>query len=280
MDGMELIARYRTKEPREQSLLSHLLGTVELASYFGQDFNFGKLEQLAALLHDVGKATESWQRYLKASVEGKNLPKKDHDHATAGAKLLAKMSDRKISLALTAIQACVMYHHGEGLPDMLSLDGNSEFFKRLNKNIEDELKEIEANLSQSVKEGIENCLQSEGWKNDGRMELLEICRTGCPSPKKLFFNMGLHLRNFSSCLIDADRTDSALFERDETLSIKREKNNWGSLLKRLEHKLNSFSNEGELEKIRKDVSSRCAELGRGNKGITTVQNVYANEKHV
>lgn len=269
MGVMELLARYRTKEPREQSLLSHLLGTAELAFYFGQGFNFGKLEQLAALLHDVGKATESWQRYLKSSVEGKKMPKKDHDHATAGAKLLEKIDGRKKSLALTAIQACVMYHHGAGLPDMISLDGNSEFLKRLNKNIEDELKEIEANLSQSVKEGIENCLQSEGWKNDGRLELLEICRTGCPSPKKVFFNMGLHLRNLSSCLIDADRTDSALFERDEMFSIRQKKTDWDLLLKRLEHKLDSFSNEGELGKIRKDVSSRCAELGLGNKGIYT-----------
>ena len=246
-----------------------MLGTAELAVCFGQDFGFGKLGQLAALLHDAGKATELWQRYLKASVEGKNLSKKDHDHATAGAKLLAKIGDRETSLALTAIQACVMYHHGSGLPDMLSLDGKSEFLKRLNKNIEDELKEIEANLSQSVKEGIEDCLQSEEWKNDGREELLEICKIGCPSKKKVFFNMGLHLRNFSSCLIDADRTDSALFERDEAPSIKQKKTDWDPLLKRLEHKLNSFSSEGELGKIRKDVSSRCAELGRGNKGIYT-----------
>lgn len=265
---MDLIARYREKEPHYQTLDSHLLETAELAEVFGNDFGFGELSCLAALLHDAGKATNSWQKYLFDSVAGKLKNKKDH--ATAGAKILQEKSIKKSSLAATAIQAAVMFHHGSGLPDMISLDGSSEFSNRLYKDFaETEISEIKSNIGDSVKNEIEKCLESDTWKNDGREVLLDSCKKGCASKKHLFFNLGLHLRNFSSCLIDADRTDSAAFENGGKNSCDVKIPDWAVLLSRLERHLASFSNKDKLGKIRSDVSERCAELGRGEKGIFT-----------
>ena len=266
MEFMELIARYREKEPREQLLSAHLTQTANLAKDFCTEFDFAELEELAGLLHDAGKSSTSWQEYLKNSVEGKTQKKKDH--ATAGALLLEKYLSEKSVLVKTSIQAVVMYHHGSGLPDMICTDGSSEFLNRLQKYDKSELSEIEKNLPESVKRKIEEILQTKEIVNDGRKVLLENCKDGCSSKKKLFFNMALHLRNLSSCLIDADRTDSAMFERG-VASLKENCPDWNLLLNRLENKLNSFSSEGELGKIRKKVSFRCAEFGRGNKGVYT-----------
>ena len=74
---MDLIARYRDEEPHYQTLDSHLIETAELAEVFGNDFGFGELACLAALLHDAGKATNSWQKYLFDSVAGKLKNKKE-----------------------------------------------------------------------------------------------------------------------------------------------------------------------------------------------------------
>ena len=265
---MELIARYRTLFPKAQLLETHLLESAEYALLFASKLGYNEIACIAGFLHDAGKGTEVWQNYLAESISGKIQKKRDH--ATAGALLLEKYLSGKSILVKTAIQAAVMYHHGSGLPDMISSDGSSEFLNRLNKKgIEADIAEIEVNLSDSIKAKIKKSLESECFKNDGRQELIESCKNACSSKKKLFFNMGMHLRNLSSCLIDADRTDSAVFERGETAFVNANLPDWNLLLNRLEIKLNSFSDEGELGKIRKNVSSRCAEFGCKNKGIYT-----------
>lgn len=263
----ELIARYREIEPCEQLLADHLYETAQLAELFGKNFGFNALIKLAGLLHDVGKGTKEWQEYLQDHMKG-HVQKK-LDHATQGAKLLAERAGDS-RLALTAIQAAMMYHHGSGLPDMIGLDGISDFEIRLAKRMKpEELSEIKDHLSEKVKLGVENCLQSSDWKGDGRTILFEVCKNGCGTKKKLCFNMGLHLRNFSSCLIDADRTDSIVFEKGEDLPLLESVPHWDDLISRLEEKLRSFPDQGELSRIRAELSERCARLGRGEKGVYT-----------
>lgn len=268
MGRMELIARYREKEPKAQPLKEHLNGTAEIALDFGKFFDFGELEKFAGLLHDVGKATNNWQKYLKDSVEGKIQSKKDH--STAGGLLLEKYLSGKSILAKTAIQAAIMYHHGSGLPDMICTDGTSEFCNRLNKKgLESDIAEIDKNLPDSIKEEIQNCLKSDLFNDDGKKVLLFPCKSNAASKKQLFFNMGLHLRNFSSCLIDADRTDSASFENGESVNRGKytEIPDWASLLEKLENRLAKMKLDTDLGRIRENVSNQCASFGQSEKGI-------------
>ena len=272
---MELIARYRNKELKKQSLDEHLLETAGLAYKYGKVFGFNELLELAGLLHDVGKATFSWQDYLKNSVKGKKQTKKDH--STAGGLLLEKYLSGKSILAKTVIQAAIMYHHGSGLPDMICTDGTSEFCNRLNKKgLESDIAEIEKNLSDIIKDEIKEAIESECFKNDGRKELLDVCRVGFEKYwriedklKKTYFNMGLHLRNFSSCLIDADRTNSTSFENGESVNRGKytEIHDWASLLEKLENHLAKMKQDTDLGRIRENVSNQCASYGQSEKGI-------------
>lgn len=263
-----MYARYRASDKQFQSLESHLVETGKLALEYGEQFEFKDIIKLAGLLHDLGKSTDSWQKYLLDSVAGKT--QRRIDHATAGAIFLDEQYKQKVSLVKTAIQAVVMFHHGSGLPNMIGLDGTSEFLERLSKEeVKDCIKEIKTNLPSYIKQEINECIQSNIVQADGRDVLLNNCKKNCSSSKHLYFNMGLHLRNLSSCLIDADRTDSATFESNANPFYSTKIPDWNNLLVCLEKRLNSFHDNGELSKIRKYVSERCADFGKKNKGIYT-----------
>lgn len=275
---MDFVARYRENEPHFQNLEEHLTETAQLAQVFGKPFGFGFLAQLSALLHDAGKASKNWQEYLRKSIEGKTQSK--IDHSTAGAKLLSEMIENK-TLALQAVQAAVMFHHGSGLPNMLCLDGKSEFAERLDKKLpESEFDEIRANIDEKIKYQIEKIIQSEEWQTDGRIALLDSCKNGCTSKKQLYFNMGLHLRNFASCLIDADRTDSAAFEANEKINLANLEKlpDWSSMLEKLENHLSKVATTDKLGKIRSYVSSRCADMGKSGRGIFTCSAITGSGK--
>ncbi|QNL96288.1 CRISPR-associated helicase Cas3' [Treponema sp. Marseille-Q4132] len=273
---MNLWARYRESDGGYQKLSDHLRQTAELSKSFGKKIHLEYITQLAGLLHDLGKASPAWQLYLQNSVREKKQHKKDH--ATAGAQYLLHRLSNEVGLAETAIQAAVMFHHGSGLPDMLGLDGRSEFLERLNKTTDDTgLDQAKAGLPQEVERDIAECISKFDLHDGGKNQLALPCKAGCMNVdrqidrKKFFFNMGLHLRNLSSCLIDADRTNSAAFEENKAMLLDdcNAIPDWGVLLQKLERELKKFSNTDVLGKIRKTVSDRCAELGAGEKRIYT-----------
>jgi CRISPR-associated endonuclease/helicase Cas3 len=87
-----------------------------------------------------------------------------------------------------------------------------------------------------------------------------------------FFNLGLTARFLSSCLIDADRRSSALF--DLNIPVSKEdaapKTDWGLLHRRLEDHLAGLPAGGKLNDIRRMVSERCAGYADREDGIYTL----------
>lgn len=265
---MDIYARNRKSDNQYQLLEHHLLETASLSEVFGKDFEMSGLLYLAGILHDFGKYTKSWQQYLEDSIAGKKQENKDH--ATAGGQFIEHKISQELSLAEQIIQAIVLYHHGQGLPDFLNLKGETIFKKRLEKiDTKQDLPEIESNLPEKVKIKIQKCIDSDCLRNDVKKEFFDACKKGCLSRKQFEFNKGLHLRNLSSCLIDADRTDSANFDNGEELNLEKYEKipDWKNLLQKLETKLATFDNSGKLGEIRKNLSDSCLEFGAKKKGI-------------
>ncbi len=75
-----------------------------------------------------------------------------------------------------------------------------------------------------------------------------------------------------SCLIDADRVDSADFEKPVAARFRQHNNYapWSDLIDRLENRLTLFSSEGSVNVLRRQVSTHCLEAAGRPKGIYTL----------
>ena len=110
-----------------QSLTAHLKGTAELAGAFADDFGAGILARAAALLHDYGKATKSFQARLRGTFA-------KVDHSTAGGQEAVRRYGKCFGHFLSY---AILGHHA-GLPDAgsdQSLDGT--LIRRLSQRLKE-----------------------------------------------------------------------------------------------------------------------------------------------
>lgn len=170
-----------------QWLDEHLEGTATLASEFAHKFGSESWGRACGLIHDTGKATESWQQYLTRKSgydEDAHLESKSGtiDHSTPGARLAEEFFGKGIGRILSY---CVAGHHA-GLPDWIGSQSALSF--RL-QNAE------EGSISAEYR------------------SLLADCRPGAPprkfDPKGL--DLSLWIRMLYSCLVDADFLDTEAY---------------------------------------------------------------------
>ena len=86
------------------------------------------------------------------------------------------------------------------------------------------------------------------------------------------FKQGLLLRMLFSCLIDADRIDTADFEKPRAARLRQhgKYTPWQVLTDRLERRLAAFPQEGWVNQLRRNISEHCLKAGERPKGIFTL----------
>jgi CRISPR-associated endonuclease/helicase Cas3 len=268
-------ARYKTGSNTEyQTLTDHLEECGMYVELFSKKIELQQPALLIALLHDLGKNCKSWAAYLEDNHKsGKKNAKEDH--GTTGGQYLYESIKHKFGdsgeLVAQLLAACVMYHHGKGLPDVIAPDGTAHLHKRLEINRDKtHVDEAVENLDISIKERIDDILTDENFIT----KTMNILRTLTKSDIKeaRSFNLGLTARFLSSCLIDGDRRSSALF--DSGIPAKKEdavvKADWKSLRECLENKLAEFPYSGKINEIRRTISTRCAEFAERKDAIYTL----------
>ncbi|RLE15967.1 MAG: hypothetical protein DRJ14_09405 [Acidobacteria bacterium] len=232
-----------------QKLSDHLTATADLAKVFAGVFGCGNTGYWAGLLHDLGKYTHAFQDYLRRSLEGKNVTRGEVIHALQG----AKFAEEKISDHLIAdIVGNVIATHHNGLFDNIT-DGERTLSVKTSKG-EEKLHYVEATNAFSP------IINEEKLKK----EVLSFCQI-CQN-KKLNLHFMLHFltKVVYSCVVDADRCNSADLEIDHTIP------DWLALIKQLENYLGSFSDEVGINKVRKSISEQCQQASRRQQGIYTL----------
>lgn len=125
--------RDNVDESEWQLLIDHLTSTSDLAAQMGEALGIADLARIAGLLHDIGKYSLDFQARLRGN------PRRV-DHATAGAREIARLFPNKPhKLLAEIISYCIAGHH-TGLPDYGSnsdLTGPTLLARREKKQIPD-----------------------------------------------------------------------------------------------------------------------------------------------
>lgn len=292
LDKTVFIAHKRTSDSSIQSLEAHLTEVAEIAARLASKIDSENAGRLIGLMHDFGKYSHTFQNYIKSGTGLINSDEDDYvdanglkgkiDHSTAGAqwvyKNLERYGDKGQGLLCGQILAlCVASHHS-GLIDSLDLDAQFNFDRRINK--EDE----KTHLSECLKNADNTILNNATALATVNLvkELLAILN---PIIKQINaeysqghsaaivpeFNLGFYTRFLFSCLIDADRINSADFESPENVLLRSKGlPDWTLAIQRLETKLAGFAVDSEVAKIRKEISDQCLVKATQPQGIYTL----------
>ncbi|MBA4410460.1 MAG: CRISPR-associated helicase/endonuclease Cas3 [Odoribacter sp.] len=279
-DGINLIQK-------EQTLDEHLKNVSFISALNASKIGLTKAGELIGQLHDFGKYSDVFQNYIRSAsglinqdedeyVDSQGLKGKI-DHSTAGAKYIwnfAKGKKLKEQIAAQLLSLCVASHHS-GLIDCLTIDGENDFTRRMGK-ADNKTHLVEA-LSKAEPEIIEKVkiLLDDTECFGGVLQVLKKIAQTEKNETIIRFQSGLMIRMLYSCLIDADRLDTANFENPKY--VKKRQNgkyiNWELLIDRLEKKLKEFEDKpgkNKVDILRKLISDACFERSADNTGIFTL----------
>ncbi len=295
---MEFIAHVREADSQaRQSLENHLRGVGFLSGQFADKLGLPKHGKAIGLLHDLGKYSIDFQHYILSAtgllnqdedeeyVDAKGLKGKI-DHSTSGAQLVwsaLSAQGQKGHFAGQVLALCIASHHS-GLIDCLSLSDKTaavdNFSKRMNKaDRATHLAESIGNACPQLMQEAQALLTDPGLMDDlwsWRIRLAEKAPRQSPA---LHQQLGLLVRVLFSCLIDADRIDTADFEhpRKAMHRPKGEYRAWDVLIHRLESHLSDLPSgtpgdaaKSDINTLRRDISLHCLNAESRNTGIYTL----------
>ncbi len=286
MGENKFIAHHRESDGKEQPLQDHLLGVAGKSGLAAAKVGLNVQGELIGLLHDLGKYSDDFQNYLKSAVgllnqdededfvDAKGLKGKI-DHSTAGAQLIwQELSKQKGfgSIVGQILALCVASHHS-GLIDCMAGSGENIFSKRMNKDDSKvHLNEALRNMDISISEQFKVLISRSNITTDMIAIFKEIAERDPELETVVCQKIGLLVRMLFSCLIDADRLDTADFERPKAAlhRLNGSYEQWPVLIQRLEQCLVAMKPTHPIDLLRQDISKHCLDRASKPKGIYTL----------
>jgi CRISPR-associated endonuclease/helicase Cas3 len=280
------IAHVRTVDKKQQTVAVHLQEVAEIAKTLAAKINVPEAGELIGLLHDFGKYSASFQNYIQSGTGLLNDMDADYvdavsqkgkiDHSTAGAQLIwevlakyGKNGEGKLCAQILAL--CIASHHS-GLIDCLTPDGINGFKKRIEKQDDNShLAECKQNADDHILEQAKS-LADKPLMVAMLKQLSLITKNEQHEVIKHFY-IGFWTRFLFSCLIDADRINSADFERPNNAFYRNKAVSWDVAINRLELFLTDQSktnNDIQINSIRRTISDTCKNRAQDTQGIYTL----------
>lgn len=292
-----IIAHRRERDGANQYLNQHLLGVAKLAKTFASKFDLGDAGELIGLLHDFGKYSQAFQTYIQSATGLLNQDEDENyvdvaglkgkiDHSTSGAQFIwqtLQQQGQTSPLAAQILALCVASHHS-GVIDCLSMSASHPaediFSKRMGKS------DARTHLNEVLEKAAPDLLDNAR----GLLAQPEMVRAFVDWNKRILGaapgnndqekavnpafsqQVGLLVRALFSCLIDADRIDTADFEFP-CRARRRLRGNypaWKTLIVRLENHLTGFVPRYPIDHLRQDISRHCLEAATRKPGIFTL----------
>lgn len=285
MDSSNFIAHRRKCDNKDQTVQEHLIEVSLICRRLAEKVVVPDAGELLGLLHDFGKYSQQFQTYIQSAtgllnpdlddeyVDAKALKGKV-DHSTAGAQWVWQRFQRygvQGRLVGQILAICLASHHG-GLLDCLKPGGENGFSDRINKDqekthLQECLKTAENEVLSKLDELTTDAFLREFWNQ----LVLLVAPEKNESETIKQFRLGFFLRFLFSCLIDADRIDSADFENPGNVRFRSKLPvDWQIAIDRLEAKLANFPVRNEIDTARREISDQCKKKAESSQGIYTL----------
>lgn len=250
-------------EIKGQLLKQHLNHVSRLAEHFGKKVRLSNFMRLAGLLHDMGKYSAEFQKYIKEESEraylGDIAKKSSHiDHGVYGAKFIYEKyagSDAINRMTAEILMVICCCHHG-GLPDCTNKVGALTVINRIESIALSQLEAVLALFNKEIAIDLEELFTMA--KNEMECALQVLTANG---KKECFFYFNLIVKLVYSMLVDADRLDSMCFELGEQ--------EWEKYLEDPDFDEHLTTYQKNLEQYMQQISERNVE----NEGMLKVNQV-------
>ncbi len=294
------IAHVRSTDNSQQTVATHLQEVAKIAKAHATKINAPEAGELIGLLHDFGKYSADFQNYIQSGTGLLNPDIDDDyvdavalkgkiDHSTAGAQWIYQTLSQhggKGKCCAQILAVCVASHHGRGLIDCLKPYGDTmEEIDGFNRRIKKadtltHLDECTQNADDSILEKAKQ-LAGEPLINAMIAQLDQFTQSEQHNTIKQFY-IGFWTRFLFSCLIDADRINSADFENPHQAAHRNKPVPWDIAIHRLEcflaeqqllieQKADSLPAKTlQLNEIRRDISNTCKHRATDAQGIYTL----------
>jgi CRISPR-associated endonuclease/helicase Cas3 len=276
-----------------QPLDTHLWNVGELAGEFASKFGLQTHGRLVGLLHDLGKYSYTFQSYIQSATGLLNQDEDEDfvdfnglkgkiDHSSSGAQLVwSTMAPKGYleSIVAQILALCIASHHS-GLIDCIGKSPTSPaedlFTKRMNKSsLKTHLPEVLSKANKDILDAAEELMSrneiSETLQNWVKRIQVQLPNRDVNSP--IFHQqMGLLARSLFSCLLDADRIDTADFENPAS-GRQRQRGRyekWDDLVQRLETHLFRLASAYPIDTLRQRISQNCLEGAGGKRSVYTL----------
>ena len=281
----KFIAHYRNSDQKGQFVHNHLEEVSEICEKFAAGIDIPSAGKILGFLHDIGKYSSQFQNYIQ-SATGILNPDIDNeyidaatmkgkiDHSTAGAQWIwqrYKNYGNQGELVGQILSICLASHHG-GLLDCLHPSGQNGFIKRIRKpdnktHFQECLKHSDTRILNKIED-----LATDEFLQRFCNRLLEIVNINKEQSETVkHFKLGFLTRFLFSCLIDADRINSADFENPEIAKLRPVTPvNWQIAVDRIEAKVSNFQVRNTIDTIRSEISEQCKKRAAEPQGIYTL----------
>lgn len=251
-----------------QPLQEHLHEVASLARQFAGPFGLEQWGETVGKLHDLGKASEAFQRHLAGNPA-------TVDHSAPGARIAIDLYPSRLigQMGGRLLAFCIAGHHG-GIPNgsVKSNDNERTPLKR-------RLGTVDVEWAQSMLERLDISIPAA----DEVEELLSIDRlreiqqrfVGKKAQEYLAFSMTVRCRMLYSCLVDADYLDTERFMSPKTyqLRVERPTKPLSELLEALDAHLGRLSEgavDSPVNKARALILSDCRIAAACKPGLFTL----------
>jgi len=264
---------------RWQELREHSRNAAELAVRAAKAAGLEHIARLAGLMHDFGK-DRVFQTYLAACARDPDHPpaKGSAPHSPLGALYAHTRwmnGDDARQAAAQLIALCVLSHH-EGLCDCLGPDGSSPYLEKLERAEATRMREAAEVFFRECEP--QEALDALFEKAAAEVRALTAKIRQSVEKDARALMLGLVARFLLSCLVDADRWDSACFEAGRDPLLEDQPFDFEEALRRLERRLGELNaprpNETDLERdvrlLRGELSLGCFAAGRLPPGLYTL----------